>query len=68
MGVRLFAVPSSGIEISKEEYARHKEVYFPLLRWRMLGSNYIDDGQLYEHVRVCQIDEGADATCKITKR
>ena len=68
MGVRLSAVPSTGIEISKEEYARHKEVYFPLLRWRLLGSNYIDDGQLYEHVRVCQIDEGADATCEITKR
>ena len=66
VGVRLRDVPSSGMTIPKDEYDRHTEIYFPLLQWRMLGAPYIEDGLLYDHVRVCQIDKGADATCEIT--
>ena len=66
VGVRLRDVPSSGMTITKDEYDRHNEIYFPLLQWRMLGAPYIEDGLLYDHVRVCQIDKGADATCEIT--
>ena len=66
MGVKLRDVPASGLTISREEYDRHKEIYFPLLEWRRIGANYIDDGFLYQYVRLCQIDVGADAACNIT--
>jgi hypothetical protein len=66
LGVRLRDVPSEGMTITKDEYDRHNEIYFPLLQWRMLGAPFIEDGLLYDHVRVCQIDKGADATCEIT--
>jgi hypothetical protein len=66
VAVRLRDVPSSGMTITKDEYDRHNEIYFPLLQWRRLGAPYIEDGLLYDHVRMCQIDKGGDATCEIT--
>jgi hypothetical protein len=66
VSVRLRDVPSGGMTIAKAEYDRHNEIYFPLLEWRLLGAPFIEDGLIYENVRVCQIDRGADATCEIT--
>ena len=37
------------------------------MRFRSSGSNYIEDGVLYAHVRVCLVQEGDDpATCEGT--
>jgi hypothetical protein len=67
MGVRLRDVPSSGLTFSTEEYNRHKAIYFPIMKLRSFGPNYIEDGVLYAHVRVCLIDDGGDpATCEGT--
>ena len=60
---RLRDVPPEGLTISREEYDRHKAVYLPLLKQRVLGVNYIEDGVLYGQVRICQIEAGAGETC-----
>ena len=65
MGVRLRDVPPSGLTFSTDEYNRHKAIYFPIMKLRQFGPNYIEDGILYAHVRVCLIEEGGDpATCE----
>ncbi len=69
MGVRLRDVPPNGLTFSTDEYKRHKAVYFPIMKYRQFGSNYIEDGILYAHVRVCLIEEGGDqAWCGETTR
>jgi hypothetical protein len=69
MGVRLRDVPPSGLTFSTDEYNRHKAIYFPIMKLRQFGPNYIEDGVLYAHVRVCLIEEGGDpATCEGTTR
>jgi hypothetical protein len=69
MGVRLRDVPPNGLTFSRDEYNRHKAIYDPILKFRGFGSNYIEDGILYAHVRVCLIEEGGDAaTCEGTTR
>jgi hypothetical protein len=69
MGVRLRDVPPSGLTFSTDEYNRHKAIYFPIMKLRQFGPNYIEDGILYAHVRVCLIEEGGDpATCEGTTR
>jgi hypothetical protein len=65
MSTRLRDVPDSGLTISKLEYDRHKAVYLPLMKQRSLGVSYIEDGVLYSHVRICQIDAGADDRCDV---
>jgi hypothetical protein len=69
MGVRLRDVPPNGLTFSPEEYNRHKAIYFPIMKLRSSGSNYIEDGILYAHVRVCLIEDGDDpASCEGTTR
>ena len=65
LSARLRDVPDSGLAISKQEYERHKLVYLPLLKQRTVGASYIEDGVLYTHVRICQIDAGVDDTCDV---
>ena len=65
VNTRLRDVPPEGLTISREEYDRHKAVYLPLLKQRILGVNYIDDGVLYGQVRLCQVEAGADAACDV---
>lgn len=65
MGVRLRTLAAGGTVISRDEYEKHKTIYFPLLRMRALGSNYIEDGVLYPRVRVCQIEPGSADTCAL---
>ena len=65
MGVKLRDVPPSGLTFSTDEYNRHKAIYSPSMKFRRSGLNYIEDGMLYAHVRVCLIQEGDDpATCE----
>jgi hypothetical protein len=67
MGVRLRDVPPSGLTFSAEEYKRHKGIYFPIMKLHQFGPNYIEDGIMYAHVRVCLIEEDGDAaTCERT--
>ena len=66
LAAKLRDVPPDGLTITADEYERHKEIYAPLLRGRLAGMNFIEDGLLYQHVRVCQIEEGADATCEVS--
>jgi len=67
MGVKLRDVPPSGLTFSTDEYNRHKAIYSPSMKFRRSGPNYIEDGILYAHVRVCLIEEGDDpATCEGT--
>jgi hypothetical protein len=73
MGVKLRDVPPDGLTFSTDEYNRHKAIYFPIMKMRQFGSNYIEDGILYAHVRVCLIEEGGDqawcaGTTSIPKR
>lgn len=69
MGVKLRDVPPSGLTFSTDEYNRHKAIYLPIMKLRQSGPNYIEDGILYAHVRVCLIEEGGDpATCEGTTR
>jgi hypothetical protein len=67
MGVKLRDVPPNGLTFSMDEYNRHKAIYFPIMKSHQFGPNYIEDGILYPHVRVCLIEEGGDpATCEGT--
>ena len=69
MGVKLRDVPPSGLTFSTDEYNRHKAIYSPSMKFRRSGPNFIEDGILYAHVRVCLIQEGDDpATCEGTTR
>jgi hypothetical protein len=73
MGVKLRDVPPSGLTFSMDEYNSHKAIYFPIMKMRGFGSNYIEDGILYAHVRVCLIEEGGgpawcEGTTQIPKR
>ena len=65
VNTRLRDVPPEGMTISKEEYDRHEAIYLPLLKQRMVGVNYIEDGVLYGQVRLCQVEAGADAACDV---
>jgi hypothetical protein len=60
MGVKLRDVPPDGLTFSTDEYNRHKAIYLPIMKYRGFGSNFIEDGIMYAHVRVCLIEEGGD--------
>ena len=65
MGVKLRDVPPSGLTFSTDEYNRQKAIYSPIMKFRQFGSNFIEQGILYAHVRVCLIEEGDDpAACE----
>jgi hypothetical protein len=69
MGVRLRDVPASGRTFSADEYKAHKAIYFPIMKRHEFGPNYIEDGIMYAHVRVCLIEEDGDvATCERVRR
>jgi hypothetical protein len=53
-------VPPNGLTFSTDEYKRHKAIYFRIMKLRKFGSNYIEDGILCAHVRVCLIEAGGD--------
>jgi hypothetical protein len=64
MGVKLAAVPSEGTIISKDEYEKHTPVYFEILKARASGLNFIEDGFLYEQVKLCQVENSSIEECR----
>ena len=65
LGVKLRDVPPEGVSLGKAEYDRHKEIYFPIMKWRLLGATFIEDGVVYDKVRLCGIDAGSDEKCEV---
>jgi hypothetical protein len=64
MGVRLGAVPSQGTIVGKDEYEAHKPVYFEMLKAKASGLNFIEEGFLYEQVKLCQVEDGSTEECR----
>jgi hypothetical protein len=64
--VKLGGLLTNGIVISHEEYNKHKPLYFELLKAGALGANFVEDGFLYEKVKLCQIDPGFTDKCEAT--
>jgi len=65
MGLRLAALPPSGATIDRDEYARHKPVYFAILRHLESGVDLIENNVVFEHVRVCRMEPGVVDTCDV---
>ena len=61
--MKLASVPPGGTVISRDEYEKRKAIYFPLLRFRAQGSPFIENGVLYQKVRLCQIEPGSPQVC-----
>jgi hypothetical protein len=61
MGIRLADVTADTV-IGRDEYAAHEPIYFTLLK--SSGWNVVEDGYVYEKLRVCQIEPGTiDERC-----
>jgi hypothetical protein len=65
MGTGLAGLPPEGSRISKEEYDRHKPVYFAILKNLESGVDLIENGFVFEHLRVCRIQPGIADGCEI---
>jgi hypothetical protein len=65
LGVKLRDVTPNGLPFTADEYKRHPEIYFPIMKKRGFGAPFIEDGVLYAHVRVCLIDEGDAEACDL---
>ena len=67
MGRRLAGVPAGGVEISLDEYERHKVAYFPILsagRYRK-GVRLVEDDLLFEDVRLCTSSRASSTTATV---
>ena len=62
MGVKLNAVPPSGVVVSVAEYSTSR-CKLELLKAKASGLNFIDGGFLYEGVRLCQSEPDATGDC-----
>jgi hypothetical protein len=65
MGTSLAGLPPDGARIPNEEYDRHKAAYFAILKNRESGVDLIENGIVFEHVRVCQIEPGFVEECEV---
>lgn len=63
MAPRLNALGTAGVTISPAEYDRHRAVYNALTRGR--GETFIENGLLFEHVRVCRLEPGVVDECPV---
>lgn len=62
---RLSEVPKEGLRVSQAEYEKHLLLYFQLLKagtYNGLGVDLIEDGYLYQGVRICHVDPQAPPT------
>jgi hypothetical protein len=50
--------------IARDESEKHKEVYFDSLKAGRFGVNFIEDGLLYERVRLCRTEPGSPDECE----
>jgi hypothetical protein len=65
MGLRLADLPASGATIERDEYERRKPVYVAIMKSLETGLDLIENGVVFEHVRVCQIEPGVVETCNV---
>ena len=65
VAVKLGDLPIEGATISADEYERHKDLYSELLKKRVWGMSFIENGFLYEKVRLCQVEPGTVDDCVI---
>lgn len=58
IGIPLAATEGAGRRLSNEEFAAHPPLNSKLFEWSAsgMGRAFIDDGYLYEGVRICRID------------
>lgn len=61
MGLHLADLPPAGVTISHEEYERHKAIYTMMEQ----GLNLVENGIIFEAVRVCQLEPGVVDTCEV---
>jgi hypothetical protein len=51
-------LPAAGVTLPPDEYERHKAVYRAILNRRENGIDLIEDGVVFEHLRLCQMENG----------
>lgn len=61
MGLHLADLPPAGVTISHEEYERHKAIYTMMSS----GLDLVENGIIFEAVRVCQLEPGVVDTCEV---
>ncbi len=59
----LAALPPAGVTLPPDEYERHKAVYRAILDRRGNGISLIENGVVFEHVRLCQMENGVVGDC-----
>lgn len=68
-GVKLADVAPAGRIVSSAEFERHKPLYASVLKtwtYGARGLNFVEDGVLYEEVRLCQVAPGsATGACEV---
>ena len=55
MGISLARLPPSGAIIGEVDYEKHKPEYYAIFKNLETGVDLIEDGILFEHVRVCRM-------------
>jgi hypothetical protein len=63
VSVRLADVPANGLIVPWAEIEPHNAIYYGLLNAGWNGVTAIEGGRLYEHVRLCQVDESGSDRC-----
>jgi hypothetical protein len=61
----LAALPPAGVTLPPEEYERHKAVYRAILGRQQNGVDLIENGVVFEHVRLCQAETGVVDACAV---
>jgi hypothetical protein len=61
----LAALPPPGATLPADEYERHKAAYRAILGRRENGIDLIEDGVVFEHVRLCQMENGVVGGCAV---
>jgi hypothetical protein len=61
----LAALPPDGATLPADEYERHKAVYRAILGRLQNGIDLIENGVVFEHVRLCQAETGVVDACAV---
>jgi hypothetical protein len=61
----LAALSPTGVTLPPDEYERHGAVYRAILNRGEHGIALIENGVLFEHVRLCQIEKGVVDACAV---
>ena len=61
----LAALSPTGVTLAPDEYERHKAVYRAILNRQEYGVDVIENGVVYEHVRLCQLEPGVADSCSV---